>query len=480
MVKRAIFVIREATGVAAFGKRLVDEFGFELLGNDRAMEAFAAKGMECSQVSEVEVPQTLADKDFGVRLLIANFADVAAAGRAFMSWKSALAAFDRAIVDGIRAAAWAVDRVAVLGNPADYDAALAELKKGNGKFSQSFRMERATAALRAASEFDFAVAEYLEVQGADAPDMGALSGFGKAMRFAWPRAQLLDTGENRHQRAGLYGDFWSHFRQVSGETLDYESVLSVSKAAYLIGEFEKPAAVLMRKGKIVTAACSSELVKALDRVVKHEAIRGSWLVVNSSIGVERLDTISASGVAGVLAPDFSEEEEALLKSKKGLRGLAATSGLGYEALLEVRSVVGGALVQDKDRGAVNPMEWTVQSFAQPLVDDWETLMFGAKLVRHVDSSGLVILSDERVVELEVGHYSVERAWQAILECGIGLANTIAVFDDPEVAPETLRQMKEQGVRAVLLPLGEKEASWKDAANEVGLVLLTMGKSMRRL
>ncbi|EDY82521.1 AICARFT/IMPCHase bienzyme family [Verrucomicrobiia bacterium DG1235] len=480
MANRVLILVKEISGVAALASALVEEFGYEVLAIAAAGEVLGAKGISFELVDEAKAAALVADKAAGVSLVVANFVDVESAGRTFMSWKSALGAFDRGIVDTIRGAAWAVDRMAVLGNPADYDAALEELRGNGGKFRQAFRMERATAALRAASEFDFAVAQYLEVQGADAPDMGALSGYSKAMRFAWPRAQFLDTGENAHQRAALYGGFFEHFKQVSGKDLDYVGVLTVSRAAYLIGEFEKPAAALLRNGKIVTARCGQDLEVVLAGVLACDDLSGSWLVANGSVGVGNLNTAISGDVAGVLAPDFSEEEKAVLAEAKDVRALASISGMGYEALQEVRSVVGGVLVQDKDRAAINPMEWTVASLAQPLVEDWESLMFGAKVARHGDSAALVIVSGEQLVALAAGHYSTDRAWLSVEESGIGLANTVAVFDDPNVGGETLARMKELGVRAVLVPFGGDEVGLREAANECGLVVLVIGKSLRRL
>lgn len=486
MARRALFAVKDVSNVSVFARALVSEFGFEIVANALAGVEFEAKGIRFTAIEDEDLADFLRSAKGGIDLVVANFVDVETAGRSFMSWKSALGAFDRGIVDVIRAAAWAVDRVAVLGNPADYEAALDELRANEGRFGQGFRMQRATSALRAASEFDFAVAQYLEVQGADAPDMGALSGYAKAMRLAWPRAELLNTGENGHQLAALYGSFFEHFRQVSGGKLSYAGVLTVSRAAYLIGEFEKPAAALLRSGKIVTAVCGSDIDAVLERVLKHEDTQGSWLVLNGSLAGDRdqggvyLEYALEKGVCGILAPDFSEEEVAALKGAEGVTALASVSGLGAEALQEVRSVIGGVLVQDRDRVGINPMEWQALGLAQPLVEDWESLVFGAKVVRHADSASLAVVSGERLISLESGHYSTGRAWQAVEESGIGLANTVAVFDSLEVEPQTLLSMKELGVRAVLVAgLVESEAL-REAANECGLVLLGTSKGLSRL
>ncbi len=479
MSSKALIMVKDVSGVASLAKSLVGEFGFELWGNEIACEALTGLGVSIKLAKTSEAVAMIENPAEAVRLVVANFVDVESAGRAFMSWKSALSAFDRGIVSSLRAAAWAVDRVAVIGNPSDYDAALQELSENGGKFRQAFRMERATAAFRAASEFDFAVGQYLEVQGADKPDMGALSGYSKALRFAWPRLQLLEHGENGHQLAALYGSFSEHFEQVCGPKLDYTSILSVSKAAYLIGEFEKPAAALLRNGKIVTAACGSDLAELVAGVLKDEDARGSWLVANGSLGESVISEAIESGVVGILSPDLTDSERELLSRTGKVSALVSLTGLGYEALQEIRSVAGGVLVQDKDRAPVNPMEWTPMSLAQPLVEDWESLMFGAKVVRHADSEALAIVSGERLIWLAAGEVSTRRAWQVVEESGVGLDKTVAVFDSPEVDPKILPRMKEFGVRVALVTAGGDEQALRDAANSCGLVLLSAPKSWRK-
>ncbi len=47
---------------------------------------------------------------------------------------------------------------------------------------------------------------------------------------------------------------------------------------------------------------------------------------------------------------------AILGKKKNLRLMVAKEGLGADALQEVRSVVGGVLVQDRDRTLGDPLE----------------------------------------------------------------------------------------------------------------------------
>lgn len=482
MLKKAMLLVKDPSGLAALAEKLVSEFQFEILANDVAAEALNAAGVECSVIETGRAADLIEDPGCGIGLLVANYQAVELAGRGFMSWKSGFRAFDRHIVDAIRAAAWAVDRMAVVGKQDDYETVASQLGKNRGSLPQAFRAERAVAALQAASAFDFAVAQYLDIHGRDAPDMAALSGYPKAVRLAWPRAQILAEGENRHQQAALYGTFQEHFEQVAGPALDYASVVTISQAAYLIGEFEKPAVALLAKGRVVGVATGKDTAVVAAELTAGNDLHGMWLVANGGLGEEIVAASKRKGVVGLILPDVTDSEKKIASegADSSLRVIVAKRGLGYEALQDVRSVVGGVLIQDRDRASINPMEWKVQSLGQPLVDDWEPLVVGAKVARHLESSACVCLIGDSIVAMKSGRTSQEDAWASIRSLGTDLSNSLLVFDEPIVTPDLLDSLKRGGVRVVLCPSGPVDNALQQAANASGLVLLTMPRSLRKL
>jgi len=480
MAKRAIFMCVESTGIAEFGEALSSDFGFELLGNALAASVLAKRGVACQELSPSAAIELLEDPAGRVELVAVNFADPALAGRACLSWKAALAGFDRDLAELLRRAAWKLERVAALGLPAHYEAAIGDLRANGGELSHDFRLEMAVGALRAVSEFEFSVADYLEVQAASRPDLAALSGYGKAARFAWPRAQALAAGENAHQKAALYGSFWEHFRQVSGKgALDYQGALELSFAAQLIGEFEKPTCIVTRMGRVSAARSGDTIDSALRGLFDCVQPRGCFVVANGGLEASELAWMAQRGVAGVLAPRFSRCEVDALKEHPAVRAFAPLEGLGYGALREMRSVAGGALIQDKDRVAFNPMEWTVESLVQPELEDWESLLFAAKLARHAQSASVVFARAESSLEISAAHADGDAAFKAVSgDCD--LRDSVAVFDLPCVSGAALRAIKARGARCVLLPSGENVQEQREAAAESGLCLLAMRRTLRRL
>ncbi len=479
MGRSVLFSLRDASGAAAFARDLVEEFGFRVFADEEMASKLRTAGI-AADVFEGSAASFLMDPRNEVRILAANFLQVEQAARGFDSWKSALQALDRDRVEALRTAALLPDRMAALDGPEEFALATGELRANGGTLPRSFCLERATRALRATSDFDFAVAQYLEVQGAEAPDMAALGGYPKALRLVWSRAVSLKSGDNDHQQAALYGSFFEHFEQVAGGELDFEAILTVSRAAYFIGEFERPVAALWRKGKLVAARFGDDARSAAGKLLAATTGERLWLVVNGSLGVECLRAGLKARLGGILAPDFSDGERAVLHDQSETAALVSLAGMGYEALQEVRSVVGGALAQDRDRAAINPMEWTVLSLAQPLVDDWEGLMLGAKTVRHLDSSACVAVRDGEIVGLEYGRVSTSEAWKSLMSGGLELSGASLVFDEALENVDSLRQVKSRGARLVVCPFGGPVEDLRAEANQLGLTLMTMPKGLRRL
>ena len=91
----------------------------------------------------------------------------------------------------------------------------------------------------------------------------------------------------------------------------------------------------------------------------------------------------------IIAPRFSLEALAILEKKKNLRLMVASEGLGADALQEIRSVVGGVLVQDRDRTLGNPAAFKVVTKRQPTPQEWDAMLFGWKVCKHVKSNAIV-------------------------------------------------------------------------------------------
>ena len=82
--------------------------------------------------------------------------------------------------------------------------------------------------------------------------------------------------------------------------------------------------------------------------------------------------------------------------------MIAREGLGADALQEVRSVIGGVLVQDRDRTLGPVGEFKVVTQRQPTAEEWEAMMFGWKVGKHVKSNSIVYCRGEQTLGVGAG------------------------------------------------------------------------------
>ena len=134
----------------------------------------------------------------------------------------------------IRAAAKNHDFVAVVTDPAQYDALLAELKANQGATTLEFRKQLAASAFAHTGAYDSAVSGWFAGQlGEDYPDRIAFSG---------RKRQSLRYGENPHQRAAFYvtDDMRPGIAsaiQIQGKELSYNNLNDTDAAFELVSEF---------------------------------------------------------------------------------------------------------------------------------------------------------------------------------------------------------------------------------------------------
>ncbi len=114
----------------------------------------------------------------------------------------------------IRAASKNYKFVSVLTNPGQYDDFVKEL--GAGEISQETRSNLAAAAFSHTAYYDTLIANYFEREF-NRPKT--------SIRLNYQLQNELRYGENPHQSAFLYGDFYDHFEILHGKELSYNNIL---------------------------------------------------------------------------------------------------------------------------------------------------------------------------------------------------------------------------------------------------------------
>ncbi|MFH1500042.1 MAG: bifunctional phosphoribosylaminoimidazolecarboxamide formyltransferase/IMP cyclohydrolase [Verrucomicrobiota bacterium] len=491
MEKLALLSVSDKQGLAEFATALVREHGYKLLSTGGTAKLLAEHGLPVTEVSEhTGFPEMMegrvktlhpkihggllcrrdkadhlaAAKEHGIGLIdlvVVNLypfeATVAKPG---VHFEEAIENIDIGGPSMLRSAAKNHESVTVICDPADYTRALAAMNVPANL--QTLRRELALKVFQRTGAYDTAIAAYLEKQAAataDAPDFAALSGLPAKLTLTYDKAQSLRYGENPHQQAALYGTFHEHFEQLQGKELSYNNILDITSATYLIGEFERPTVAILKHTNPCGVGCADTLEAAWEKAyaTDRQAPFGGIIIVNRTLGGELAQTISGIFTEVIIAPRFSEDALAILGKKKNLRLMIAKDGIGADSLQDVRSVVGGLLVQDRNKVLGNVADFKVVTKRQPTEAEWADMMFGWRVCKHVKSNAIVYCHNEQTLGVGAGQMArVDSSRIAVWKAGeakLDLHGSVVVSEALFPFADGLIAAAEAGATAAIQPGG---------------------------
>jgi len=230
------------------------------------------------------------------------------------------------------------------------------------------------------------------------------------------------------------------------------------------------------------------VVEAFQRALAGDPVSafGGIVAVNRPVTAELAKAIRASKhptsgqrlfLEVIVAPDFEDEALALLQKSRNLR-ILRTPLLNDDAggRFELRQVVGGVLVQTRDRVADGGVELKVVTKRPPTDEELADLRFAEKAVKHVRSNAIVLAKDGAITGMGAGQpnrvNSVFLALRAAGERGPGSAlASDALFP----FPDSVEQAAEGGVRAIVQPGGSiRDDEVIAACDRLGVAMVVTG------
>jgi phosphoribosylaminoimidazolecarboxamide formyltransferase/IMP cyclohydrolase len=436
-ITRALLSVSDKAGLIEFAGGLAG-LGIELVSTGGTAKAINDAGLAVLDVSELTgFPEmmdgrvkTLHPKVHGGLLAIRDNAQHAAAMHAhgirpidllvvnlypFEATVAKGAAFDDCIenidIGGpamIRAAAKNHADVAVVVEPDDYAALLAELSQHGGATTLSLRKKLAAKAYARTAAYDAAISNWFAQTLADpAP---AYRAFGGRL------AEALRYGENPHQSAAFYRapeqrPGVSTARQVQGKQLSYNNLNDTDAAYDSVAEFDPArtaASALIKHANPCGVAEGATLVDAYRNALACDQTSafGGIVALNRTLDAEAARAITEIFTEVIIAPDASDEAIKIVAAKKNLRLLLA-GGLPdpRAAGLTVKSVAGGLLVQSRDNAVVDEMQLRTVTKRAPTAAELDDLRFAFRIAKHVKSNTIVYAKDRATVGIGAGQMS---------------------------------------------------------------------------
>ncbi len=493
-IQRALISVSDKTGLVDFAKGL-QALGVEIVSTGGTARALKNAGISVVEISEFTgFPEmldgrvkTLHPKVHGGLLYIRGNADHEA-----QAAKQGIKSIDLAVVNlypfektvakpgvslheaienidiggpsMLRSAAKNHASVTVVVDPRDYDAVLKDIQEHGGNTCEMFRWKLAVKAFETTSHYDRSIAQHLHAERMKAKGETAEkqdAALPDELNIRLKKAQDLRYGENPHQQAALYGDFFEHFQQLHGKELSYNNILDLTAASGLAAEFEEPTVTIIKHTNPCGVGSATTLVEAwnLAYATDKQAPFGGIIAVNRPLDAAVAQAIAEIFSEVIIAPDFQADALAILQKKKNLRLIRQLSP--PSSRLAFRSVPGGLLAQGRDTRLVSAADMKVVTKRHPTHEERHAMLFAWRTVKHVKSNAIVFARVDRAGSrtLGIGAGQMSRVdssriaiWKAG-EAGLDLKGGVVASDAFFPFPDGVIAAAEAGATAVIQPGG---------------------------
>ena len=372
----------------------------------------------------------------------------------------------------IRSAAKNYESVTVVVDPADYDTVIETMRDHEGETTLKLRERLAIKAFLKTSEYDRAISTFLNhEQKTDA-----------SFTLSLPLVTRLRYGENPQQTGALYGDFDRYFKKLHGKELSFNNVLDISAAANLIAEFTDPTVAILKHTNPCGVGSDDDLREAWEKAfaTDKQAPFGGVIVCNRPINESLAKAISEIFSEVIIAPEFEAKARTLFQKKKNLRLIRALKPAASEKPSEnIRSVVGGLLVQDEDSGALTDLASKVVTARKPTKKEMAAMIFAWRVVKHVKSNAIVYAAHDRTLGIGAGQMSRVDAsriavWKAT-EAGLSLKGSAVASDAFFPFADGLLAAADAGATCAIQPGGSvRDDEVIAAANERNMAMIFTG------
>jgi phosphoribosylaminoimidazolecarboxamide formyltransferase / IMP cyclohydrolase len=377
----------------------------------------------------------------------------------------------------IRAAAKNWANVAVVVDPEDYAAVLESLETEG---FPELRRRLAAKAFRHTAYYDSVIARYLTEAAGE-------SAYAETFTVGFRRELPLRYGENPHQKGALYRDPLAapgiaSAEQVWGLEVGYNNVNDADGAWRLVWRLSPGACAITKHGNPCGVAATGDLAQSFRQARDADPISAFGGVVAFNLPVDRAaaEAMAERGnkLDVVIAPEFSEEALQVFRERKGwgqqVRLIQAPPLDPKAQGAAIRSVTGGALVQDAD---YDPQpEWRIVTKLEPTEEQMRAMRFLWSIVPYVNSNAIVVGVTDRLLGVGAGQMNrVQSVRLALEQAGEGARGASLASDAFFPFPDSIEAAAAAGVACVVQPGGSvKDAEVIERADELGLAMCFTG------
>jgi len=510
-VRRALLAVYDKAGVVELAGGLV-EIGISLVSSGGTAAALREAGLEVTAVEEVTGFPEMLDgrvKTLHPRIHGGLLADARKPEHMTQLTEHGIEPFDLVVVNlypfretvasgagvdeviekidiggpaMVRAAAKNFESVGVVVDPARYAEVLGEIRE-HGGLSRQTRERLAAAAFAHTAAYDAAVAGWFA-------ERAATEGMPGFVGLALEKVGDLRYGENPHQRGAIYRETSGRgaadavpsgplegARVLQGKDMSFNNWLDADAAYSLVGALPPRACAIVKHNNPCGVAVASHLDEAYRRAFECDSVSafGGIVAFDAPCTGAAAEAMRDVFTEVVIAPGYEPEALASFGERENLRVLEAPLPEGGG--LDVRTMPGGALVQDRDVVTERREDFEVVSSREPTDEEWRDLLLAWTIAWRVKSNTIVLVRDGATVGIGAGQMSrVDSSWIATRKAGDRAKGASLASDAFFPFPDALEVAADAGATAVIHPGGSKgDDAVLRAAEERGMAVVLTGR-----
>jgi phosphoribosylaminoimidazolecarboxamide formyltransferase/IMP cyclohydrolase len=352
----------------------------------------------------------------------------------------------------VRAAAKNFESVGVVVSPERYEAIIDEIALEGG-LTRATRFALATEAFAHTAAYDAAVASWFAGREDD-----ALPTF---VGLAYEKVTDLRYGENPHQRGALYREaagpgVLAGAEVLQGKEMSFNNWLDTWAAYDLAIALPEHACVIVKHNNPCGAAARGTCAASYAAAFECDSVSafGGIVAFHGVCDAAAADAMRDVFTEVVVAPAYADDALEAFAVRPNLRVVRAP--LEQMLNLDVRTIPGGALIQDVDVPGESRSDFQVVSSREPTAEEWEDLSLAWTIAWRVKSNTIVFVRDGATVGVGAGQMSrVDASWIAARKAGDRAKGAVLASDAFFPFPDALEVAAEAGCTAVIHPGGSK-------------------------
>lgn len=332
------------------------------------------------------------------------------------------------------------------------------------------------------ARYDAAISNYLgKIHPDEEPAL-----FPDTYTVQFVKAQELRYGENPHQKAAFYRENdprisgISNARQLHGKELSYNNIMDSDAAWQAVNDFTLPAAVIMKHANPCGAATSADhILEAYKKAMETDPVSayGGIVAVNRTINRKVAEEMAKIFLEVIIAPGFDKDAIDLFSAKKNVRLLQVPAMQGAASPgYDFRRVVGGLLLQERDRIAFDIRKAQVVTKRKPTDEEYQGLDFAWRIVKYVKSNAIVYATKDQLVGVGAGQMSrVDSVKIAAMKAVLPTKGTVLASDAFFPFRDGVDTAAEAGITAIIQPGGSvRDEEAIQACDEHGMTMTFTG------